>query len=103
MDLSFAPVLGLRCARMLLRGGWLFRSRWLLRAATGQCACGLGVESLASTENACDTVVAAFFEVHPDRYRDAFHPQARSHFPITALDGVFHVKMTGTQQRPAKP
>jgi hypothetical protein len=49
--------------------------------------CGLGVESLALTKNACDTVVAAFFEANPNRYRDAFHPQARSHRTITAPGG----------------
>jgi hypothetical protein len=51
--------------------------------------CGLEVESLAATKNACDTVVAAFFDVNHARYRDAFHPQARSHRTITALrDGI---------------
>ena len=58
------------------------------RGDSAMC-CGLGVESLALAKNACDTVVAAFFEVHKDRYRDAFHPQARSHRTITALcDGI---------------
>jgi hypothetical protein len=47
------------------------------------------MESLAATKNACDTVVAEFFDVHEDRYRDAFHPQARSHRTITTLcDGI---------------
>jgi hypothetical protein len=49
------------------------------------------VETLALAKNACDTVVAAFFEVNQARYRDAFHPQARSHFPITALSWVLGV------------
>ena len=49
--------------------------------------CGFGVESLAVTKNACDTVVAAFFEVNPDRYRDAFHPKSRSHRTITTPGG----------------
>ena len=50
--------------------------------ATRQGACGFEVESLARMKNACDTVVAAFFEVHHHRYRDAFHPKARSPFLI---------------------
>ena len=62
-----------------------------VRAATGQCACGFGVESLALTKNSCDTVVAEFFEVCRDRYRDAFHTKARSHFPITTLLTLFVV------------
>ena len=52
-------------------------------AATRQGACGFGVETLAFTKNACDAVVAAFFEVYPDRYRDAFHTKARSPYLIT--------------------
>ena len=56
-------------------------------AATRQGACGFGVESLAGWKNACDTVVAAFLDVNPDRYRDAFHTKARSPFLITTLCG----------------
>ena len=56
------------------------------RGDSAMC-CGLGVESLACTKNACDTVVAAFFEVNHNRHRDAFHPQARSHRTITAPSG----------------
>ena len=45
------------------------------------------MESLARAKNACDTVVAAFFEVNHARYHDAFHPQSRSHRTIAALGG----------------
>ena len=51
--------------------------------ATRQGACGIGVKTPAYTKNASDTVVAAFFEVNPNRYRDAFHPKARSPRVIT--------------------
>ena len=51
--------------------------------ATIRGACGFGVETPAMTKNACDTVVAAFFEVHHHCYRDAFHPKARSPRLIT--------------------
>ena len=59
-----------------------------LALATRQGACGFGVETPAGAKNACDTVVAAFFEVNPDRYRDAFRPKARSPCLITMAYGV---------------
>ena len=52
-------------------------------AATTQGACGFGGETLAPAKNACDTVVAAFFEVNHVRYRDAFPTKARSPSLIT--------------------
>jgi hypothetical protein len=44
-------------------------------------------------------VVAEFFEVHHERYRDAFRPQARSHRTITTLGG----RLLGLVLGPANP
>ncbi len=51
--------------------------------ATRQGACGFAGETLAFAKNACDTVVAAFFDVNHTRYRDAFPTKARSPCLIT--------------------
>ena len=51
--------------------------------ATRQGACGFGGETLAGAKNACDTVVAAFFDVNHACYRDAFPTKARSPYLIT--------------------
>ena len=64
----------------------LWRLLVKIRAATGPCACGFGVEVPRGRKNSCDAVVAEFFaDALTDRYRNAFHPKARSHGPITAL------------------
>ena len=62
------------------------------------------MESLAGAKNACDTVVAAFFEVHYHRYRDAFHPKARSPCLITRAYGVGYpvvISNVGVEAGPA--
>ena len=54
------------------------------RAATGQCACGFGVKARAGRKNWCDFRRAIFLGKALFVPR-AFHPKARSHYPITAL------------------
>ena len=46
-------------------------------------------ESTRDTKNVCDTVVAHFLLLPPDELPRTFPTKARSHFPITALNGVF--------------
>jgi hypothetical protein len=55
------------------------------RAATAQCAAVLRVKFRAGLKISCETVLAEIFEVHSDRYRDAFTLKARSHRAITTL------------------
>ena len=50
-------------------------------APTGQCACGFGRESRATTKNACATVGAAFFEVHHQQLPRRLPVQSPVAFP----------------------
>ena len=50
----------------------------------------LGWKFRAVGKNSCDAVVAEFFaDALRGRYRNAFHPKARSHGPITGLRWFF--------------